>query len=206
MPERWTRGHFTPAQPKELVRSLIRRIMVTRPVPDTVEAKVVWVSGAATPLQVHPPMLRQTDVGGDEAFVTRVLALGAVGYQDREMARRFTAEGFRSARRDRMPVTLVGERRRARGHISLIAQLKTQATREGQGTVFGFAQELDVHRHWRYTRIRHGSLPANRHPVTGHDLMPDAPEVWARLRAHRARCCYREEGTVMAWRRPICSI
>ncbi len=125
LPELWARGHFTPAQQKELVRSLIRRIMVTRHIPDTVEAKVVWVSGAVTPLQVHPSTLRQTDVGGYEDFVTRVLALGAVGYQDREMARRLTAEGFRSARSDRIPVALVGELRRARGQISLTEPLKT---------------------------------------------------------------------------------
>jgi DNA invertase Pin-like site-specific DNA recombinase len=191
LPELWTHGHFTPAQQKELVRSLIRRIVVTRPVPDTVEAKVVWVSGAATPLQVHPPILRQTDVGGYEAFVTRVLALGAVGYQDREIARRLTAEGFRSARSDRIPVALVGELRRARGQISLVEQFKTQVKLEGQWTVFGLAQELDVHRNWLYTRIRHGSLPANRHPVTGHYLIADAPEVLATLHAQRDRCCYR---------------
>jgi hypothetical protein len=113
--------------------------MVRRPVPDTGEAKVVWVSGATTPLQAHPPMRRQTDVGGYDAFVTRVLALGAVGYQDRETARRLTAKGFRSAPSDRIPVTLVGEIRRARGQISRIEQWKTQATREGQWTVFGWA-------------------------------------------------------------------
>jgi hypothetical protein len=79
LPELWAHGHFTPAQQKELVCSLVRRIVVTRPVPDTVEAKVVWVSGAVTPLQVHPPILRQTDVGSYEDFVTRVLALGPEG-------------------------------------------------------------------------------------------------------------------------------
>jgi hypothetical protein len=173
------------------VRSLIRRIVVTRPVPDTVEAKVVWVSGAVTPLQVHPPILRQTDVGSYEDFVTRVLALGTEGYHDREIARRLTAEGFRSARSDRIPVALVGELRRARGQISLTEQCKTQVTLEGQWTVFGLAQELDVHRNWLYTRIRNGSLPANRHAVTAHYLIPDAPELLAKLRAQRDRCGYR---------------
>jgi hypothetical protein len=165
--------------------------MVRRPVLDTGEAKVVWVSGATTPLQAHPPMLRQTDVGGYDAFVTRVLALGAVGYQAREMARRLLAKGFRSARSDRIPVTLVGELRRAHGHISRIEQGKTQATREGPWTVFGLAQELEVPRNWLYRRIRLGSLPAKRHPVTGHYFRADAPEVLATFRAQRARCCYR---------------
>jgi hypothetical protein len=191
LPKLWASGRFTPAQQKELVHSLIRRIMVTRPVPDTVEAKVVWVSGAVTPLQVHPPILRQTAVGGYEHFVERVLALGAAGYQDREIAMRLTAEGFRSARSARVPIALIGEVRRARGQISLTEQFKTQAKLEGQWTVFGLAQELAVHRNWLYTRIRNGSLAANRHPVIGHYLIPDTPDLLATLRAQRERCCYR---------------
>jgi DNA invertase Pin-like site-specific DNA recombinase len=191
LPDLWARGQFTPAQQKEMVRSLIRTVIVTRPVLDTVEARVVWVSGAVTPLQVHPPMLRQADVRGYEYFVERVLALGAAGYQDHKIARRLTEEGFRSARSTRVPVTLIGEIRRARGQISLTEQFKIQAKLEGQWTVFGLAQELGVHRNWLYTRIRNGTLPATRHPVIGHYLIPDAPALLTTLQAQRDRCCYR---------------
>jgi len=57
--------------------------------------------------------------------------------------------------------------------------------------VFGLAQELGVHRNWLYTRIRNGTLPATRHAVIGHYLIPDAPELLTTLRAQRDRCCYR---------------
>ena len=190
LPELWARGHFTAAQQKELIRSLIRRVIVTRPVPDTVEAKIVWVSGAVTTLQVHPPIQRQTDVGQYPQFVERVLALGAAGYQDREIAQRLTAEGFRAARSARIPASLIGEIRRARGQISLTVQFRTQAKLDGQWTVFGLAQELAVHRNWLYTRIRNGTLPATRHPVLGHYLIPDTPEIMTTLRAVRERGCY----------------
>jgi DNA invertase Pin-like site-specific DNA recombinase len=190
LPELWARGHFTATQQKELIRSLIRRVIVTRPVPDTVEAKIVWVSGAVTTLQVHPPIQRQTDVGQYPQFVERVLALGAAGYQDREIAQRLTAEGFRAARSARIPASLIGEIRRARGQISLTEQFRTQAKLDGQWTVFGLAQELAVHRNWLYTRIRNGTLPATRHPVLGHYLIPDTPEIMTTLRAQRERCCY----------------
>lgn len=191
LPDLWAQGQLTPAQQKELVRSLIRQVIVTRPVPDTVEAKVVWISGAVTALQVHPPILRQADVRAYEQFVERVLALGNAGYQDREIAQRLTAEGFRSARSARIPRSLIGEVRRARGQISLTEQFRTQAKLEGQWTVFGLAQELAVHRNWLYTRIRNGTLPATRHPVLGQYLIPDTPEVMTTLRAQRERCCYR---------------
>jgi hypothetical protein len=102
-----------------------------------------------------------------------------------------TAEGFHSARSERVPTALGGEIRRARGQISLTEQFRTQAKLEEQWTVCGLAQELGVHRNWLYTRIRNGTLPATRHAVIGHYLIPDAPELLAQLRAQRNRCCYR---------------
>src|SRR5207237_2344699 len=79
LPELWASERLTPAHRKELLRSLIRRVIVTRPAPDTIEARIVWVSGAVTPVAVHPPVLRGADVSGSEACVARVLELGAAG-------------------------------------------------------------------------------------------------------------------------------
>ena len=152
---------------------------------------MVWVSGAVSTLEVHPPVLRQSDLSNYEVFVERFLALGGAGYSDRAIAQRLTAEGFRSARSDRVPVALVGEMRRARGQISLMEQFRTQAKLDGQWTVFGLARELGVHRNWLYTRIRNGTLPATHHPVGGHSLIPDDPALLATLHAQRDRCCYR---------------
>jgi len=70
-------------------------------------------------------------------------------------------------------------------------QFKTQAKIDRQCTLFGLAQELDVRRNWLYVRIWAGKVPATQHPVIGHYLIPDDPELLACLRAQRARCCYR---------------
>jgi hypothetical protein len=72
LPALWARGYFPAVQQQELLRSLIRRVIVTRPVPATVEAKIVWVSGAVTALEMHPLMQRQTDVGQYPHCVERV--------------------------------------------------------------------------------------------------------------------------------------
>ncbi len=144
-----------------------------------------------TPLTIHPPIARGADVANYEQFVERVLALGTEGHRDRTIARRLAAERFRSARSRGVPVSLVGEIRRTRGQIALTERFKTEAKIDGQWTVLGLAQELAVHRNWLYTRIHNGTLPATRHPVTGHYLIPDAPELLARLRTQRERCCYR---------------
>jgi hypothetical protein len=77
LPDLWTSGCLTSAQQKEVLRSLIRRIIVTRPTPDTVEARVVWVSGAVTLLAVHPPISRGSEVSGYERLVERIFSLGA---------------------------------------------------------------------------------------------------------------------------------
>jgi len=191
LPDLWRKGHLKPAQKKALLRSLSRRVVIRRPFADTVEAKVVWVSGAISMLAVHPPLLRQSDRPNYEHFVEHLLALGAAGYSEREIAQRLTLAGFRSARSKRVPAGLVGEIRRARGQISLTEQFRTQAKLAEHWTVFGLAQELGVHRNWLYTRIRNGTLPAVRHPVVGHYLVLDDPALLAKLRAQRDRCCYR---------------
>lgn len=55
LPTLWRNERLTPAQLSELLRSLIWRVVVTRAVADTIEVKVLWVSGAITPLTVRSP-------------------------------------------------------------------------------------------------------------------------------------------------------
>ena len=191
LPTLWTSERLTASHRKDLLRSLIHRVIVTRPVPDTIEARIVWVSGAVTPVAVHPPVLRGADVSGYEAFVARVLELGAAGYPDPEIAARLTSEGYRSARRPHVTPSWVAQIRRARGQVSLVEQFRTQAKVDDQWTVFGLAQELGVHRNWLYARIRRGRLPATRHPVLGQYLIPDTPDLLQTLVAQRDRCGYR---------------
>ncbi|MDQ5853199.1 MAG: site-specific recombinase, DNA invertase Pin, partial [Chloroflexota bacterium] len=84
MPTLWTSGRLTLAHQKTLLRSLIRRIILNRPQPDTIEAKVVWVSGAMSRLTVQPPLHRGADRSDDQQLVVRILALSAEGYPDQE--------------------------------------------------------------------------------------------------------------------------
>lgn len=74
LPDLWRKGRLRPAQNKELVRSLLRRVIIRRPWADMVEAKVVWVSGAVSALAVHPPLLRQSDRQHYDCFVEHLLA------------------------------------------------------------------------------------------------------------------------------------
>jgi DNA invertase Pin-like site-specific DNA recombinase len=186
LPTMWATGRLEPLHKKELLRSLIRRVIVTRPEPATVDLKVVWVSGAMSRLTVHPRVHRAVDAPGYGPLVERVLALSAEGCQDRQIARRLTAEGFRSARRDWIPLPLVGEIRRAHQRPAARAQLRQQAQVEGHWTVWGLSRRLRVRRSWVYHQIVAGRAPAMRHPATGYYLIPDDPVLLSELQARAA--------------------
>jgi len=188
LPALWADGRLQPAHKKELLRSLIRRVILTRPVPDTVGVQIVWVSGADTPLTLHPPIHRAVDVSGPAALVARLVALSAAGDQDAAITRRLIAEGFHSARSRSIPNVLVGNIRRAQGQVSLTERFRGQAQIEGQWTVWGLSRLLHVTRNWLYDRIASGEVPATRHPLTGHYMIPDEPGLVDRLRAQVPAC------------------
>lgn len=181
MPALWASGRLTAVQRKELLRALIRRVILTRPVADRVEVKVVWVSGAISPLTACPPIGRTTDLGDYERIVARVRELSAAGHQDEAIARRLTAEGFHGPRSPEVPARMVFKLRKRLGEPSLTEQFRRQAKVDGQWTIWGLARRLGVDRDWLYRRIYKGTLPTRRHPTTGHHLIPDDPTLLARL-------------------------
>jgi hypothetical protein len=194
MPELWTSGRLTVVHKKELLRCLMRRILLTRPVADEVEVKVVWISGAVSLLNVRPPIWRTADVRGYEQVVARVRELSAAGYQDVEIARQLSEAGFHGARSSRLDAQAVGKIRRKLGQVSLTGQYHRQAQVDGQWTVSGLARHLGVTYAWLYRRIRRGQLKAELHPLTKQYLIADDPEqiaaVQAEIRARRPRALH----------------
>jgi len=185
LPDLWDSGRLSAAHKKELLRSLIRRIILTRPQPDTVAAQVVWVSGAMTSLTVSPPVAHTADLGDYATLLARVQTLVREGHQDAAIAQRLTAEGFRSARALHVPTSLVTRLRRQLQETSATTRFRSQEKVEGRWTVGGLSRQLDLDRDWLYVRIRAGRIPAERHPVLGYYLIPDDPAILAELAAHR---------------------
>lgn len=185
LPELWRSGRLQPEQQKALLRSLIRRVILSRPMPARIDLRIVWVSGAITPLTLDPPVYRITEIGNYEQLVARVLALSEEGHPDQEIAARLTAEGFHSARQLPISKELVGKIRRAHDQVSVREHVRSHEQMADAWTIHGLAQRLGVRRTWLYTRIRNGTLPAHRHPVSGHYLIPNDPQVLASLEADR---------------------
>jgi hypothetical protein len=182
LPELWEAGKLSPSQKKELLRSLIRRVVLSRPEQDVVEAKVVWVSGAYSVLRVNPAVLHRTSqLGNHDELVTRILKLAAEGHRDTEIARQLTAEGFRSARLPCVTRPLVERIRTKHGQPSLTGSQHCQEKIDGCWSVPGLARRLGTSDTWVRAKIAEGAIPAERHPTTKRWLIPDEPAPLARI-------------------------
>ncbi len=183
LPELWDSGRLSAEHKKELLRSLIRRAVLSRPKSDSTEIRIVWISGAVSTLSVGQPLRRVRDLSNYEEMVERILALAAEGHTDAKIARALTEEGFRAARsREGIPKGFVRDVRRERGVSSLFETLKGRERLEGSWTVLGLAKELGVSQNRIYRLIHGGALAAGRHPKTGRYLVADDPELIAGLR------------------------
>lgn len=182
MPELWVSGHLTPIHKKELLRCLIRRVILTRPVADSVQLKVVWTSGAYSELSIHPAIGRTADLANYGPLIARLAGLAAAGHDDRAIAQQLAAEGLRGPRVVAFSADTIGKLRRSHGIASLRAQFSEQERINGQWTTSGLARHLGVPRKWLDARIIGGTVPATQHPLTGNYLVPNDPDLLARLR------------------------
>lgn len=177
LPALWVSDRLTLSQKKEVLRSLIRRVILARPVADTVEIKIVWVSGAFSQVTVHPPIQRMADLGDYPQLVARIQELSAAGHEDAAIAAQLTAEGFRRARAAGLSADQVGKVRRAHGIGSLRTTFRQHHEVEGHWPLSGLARHLQIPRKWLYPLIAQGTLPATQHPLTKHYLIPVDPAL-----------------------------
>jgi DNA invertase Pin-like site-specific DNA recombinase len=187
LPKLWDSGSLSIEHKKELLRSLISRVILSRHEREDIEVRVVWISGAVSTFSVRTPIRRARDLRDYEMLVGEILALNVEGYPDSKIARRLTEEGFHSARGEEgVPTRFVTEVRRQHGQGSVSKALKSREKLEGHWTVLGLSRELQVERGRIYKLIRRGDLPTERHVQTGNHLIEDDPELIAELRTQLA--------------------
>jgi DNA invertase Pin-like site-specific DNA recombinase len=183
LPELWESGRLTHEHKKELLRTLIRHVILTRPIAERVEVKIVWISGAFSELTVRPKIQKTVDLEDYDLLVGRISELSADGYDDLTIAYCLTSEGFHGARGEEVGQALVGRIRRANGLASLREEFRRKDRIGGRWTIAGLARELKAPNKWLYAQIERGVLPATRHPITGNFLVPDDPAVLGRIRS-----------------------
>ena len=192
LPHLWSTNQLTNEHRKQLLRSLITRVIVQRIKPDQIQVKIVWVSGHFSEGIVHPPILRLSDVTGYQEMVERTRQLWQAGKTDEQIAKTLTNEGFRSARNLSVSSGTVFKIRRQHRLNSSYHECRMAEKVDGMWTVRGLCQKLGINRSRLYRYIRSGKLPESyiiRRPPHNNYLICDDPELIERLKSEGHSVC-----------------
>jgi hypothetical protein len=142
LPDLWPQ--LSPAQKKELLRSLIQHVIIRRPAPDQVEVRIVWISGCYTDEKRITPIHREQDVTDHASLVQRIEALWQVGQTDEQIAAQLSREGFHSARSLEVTALSVMKIRLAHRWYLPFERLRGATQLDGWWTIPGLAKRLGV--------------------------------------------------------------
>jgi DNA invertase Pin-like site-specific DNA recombinase len=188
LPQLWP--SLSNAQKKELLRSLISRVILSKEAADRIEVRIVWISGHYTVAYAQPPIHRQQDAADYEQMLARIEALWRQGLDDEAIAAQLTAEGFHSPRRSIVsPLTIMNVRLERGWHLKLW-QCRNALELDGDLTVRGLADRVQADPSWVYRRIYDGTIGSNyvsRHPQSKVYLIKDDPELIEQLRQRLER-------------------
>lgn len=183
LPELWP--SLSNMQKKELLRSLIQKVIIRRPVPDQLEVRIVWISGYFSDHTGLSPIHRDQDVSRFDQMVERIQELWQLGYNDEQAAEQLTSEGFHSARSAHVTPKSVMKIRLARQWYLPFEQLRGADEVEGYLTVNGLAKRLDVNERKIYNYIYHKVIPpemVTREPPARVYLIQNDEQIIQRLR------------------------
>ncbi|HET8630570.1 MAG TPA: recombinase family protein, partial [Thermomicrobiales bacterium] len=180
LPALWASGALSREQQKALLRCLIDKVVLHRPVHDRIRTRIVWRGGDTTTFDVPVPVGAFAGLAAAPEMEERILAHLAAGRTDREIAEALTSEGYRSPRREVVIESTVRNIRLK--HRLLIARRQADPRRPtGHLSVTQVAQRLDVAEHWVYARIYRQQILVARDATTGLYLFPDHPDALALL-------------------------
>jgi hypothetical protein len=184
LPGLWESGQLSNDQKKELLRSLISRVILIRPVLETIGVKIVWVSGHYSTISVASSIYLTRDVPGYQKMVARIKELWQQGYDDTRSASQLTAEGFRAARSTVVNPWTVRDIRLKHGWKLTQSPNRTRRlfATEGYVTISELATRLGVSRKRFYRHIDSGQIGVIRHPKYNVLLIRDDPRLIERLR------------------------
>jgi DNA invertase Pin-like site-specific DNA recombinase len=183
LPELWP--ELSNAQKKELLRSLISHVIVKRPVPDQIKARIVWASGHYSDHTAITPVHSERDVTGYDDMVDRIQELWKQWYNDDQIAAQLTEEGFHSARSPHVTADSVMKIRLARKWYSRRAQMQGVEEVDGLWTTRGLAKQLGVDSSTICRYIYKGIIPpedVTRDPASGVYIIHNDPQLVERLR------------------------
>jgi hypothetical protein len=168
LPEVWPT--LTNGQQKELLRSLIQRVIIRRPARDQVTIRIVWLSGAYSDHTTLTPIHRDRDVSNYDQLVERVEQLWQQGYNDEQIAEQLSYEGYHSARSNHVTPKSVMKIRLAHKWYLPFERYRSADVVGDELTVNGLAKHLAVNESTIYRFIYRKIIPdeaITREPQSG---------------------------------------
>jgi hypothetical protein len=157
-----------------LLRCLIDKVVLHRPSPEWVQARIVWRGGETTTLQIPVPVGSLKDLAGAEEMERLVLERSVVGISDEEIARELTEQGYRSPMHPFVLPSTVQILRLKHGQFRVRSQSHPRRV-AGSLTLTQLAKALDIAPHWIYDRINNGTIQITKDTTTHLYLFPDEP-------------------------------
>jgi hypothetical protein len=174
LPTLWHHELLSQRQRKALLRCLIDKVVMHRPEPATVQARIVWRGGETTTLSIPVPVGSLKDLAGAQEMERIILQRSAQGILDEVIADELTAQGYRSPMQSFvLPSTVKIIRLRQRQF--LVRHQSHPRHVDGSLTLTQIAKMLDMAPHWIYDRINNGTIQITKDPTTRLYLFPDEP-------------------------------
>jgi DNA invertase Pin-like site-specific DNA recombinase len=174
LPTLWRQGLLSQPQKKALLRCLIDKVVLHRPSPEWVQARIVWRGGETTTLQISVPVGSLKDLAGAEAMERLVLERSAQGIADEVIASELTGQGYRSPMHPFVLPSTVRTLRLKHGQFQVRSQSHPRHV-AGSLTLTQLAKLLDITPHWIYDRINNGTIQITKDVTTHLYLFPDEP-------------------------------
>lgn len=189
LPDLWMTDQITQAQRKRLLRTLIQQVIVRWETSDTMEIRIVWISGHYSQLHLTSAIQRTQDIANYDRFLERIHTLWESGMKDEEIAVQLTQEGFHSARLPSVSKYTV-IKIRLRYHWQPTPEDSTRYVHSEPGylCVRDLATQLECDVHWVHQQIETGRIdPAylRRSQSRNAYLIQDDPALLATLREAR---------------------
>jgi DNA invertase Pin-like site-specific DNA recombinase len=160
LPDLWRSGQLTNAQKKELLRCLIDKVILDRVAAESIEVRIVWISGHYTVLHARSRrVFRTSDLSFFPQLVERVQQLCESGLNDQQMADQLTQEGFTASRSTGVPAKTVFDIRHAHGWPLLRNAKRASDRIDDRWTVRGLARHLAVSTNYVLKCIYDGTIP-----------------------------------------------
>lgn len=150
---------LAPRDKKDLLRSLIAKVILERTQSDQFNVKIVWVSGHFSQHTTWMSIHRNQDTSQFDQLKKRIYTLWKQGLKDPAIAQQLTEEGYSSARLDHISRhTVQVIRMKNRWLTSSSPKIDTP---EGFVKIADLSNRLNIPQNWFYRRIKDGQISSD---------------------------------------------